>query len=35
MKMILLWVVALLEKKIPNYPPYENVDNSVCMKKTL
>ena len=20
---------------IPNYPPYENVDNSVCMKKTL
>ena len=20
---------------IPNYPPYEKVDNSVCMKKTL
>ncbi|MBF4485095.1 GNAT family N-acetyltransferase [Flavobacterium sp. CSZ] len=20
---------------IPNYPPYENMDNSVCMKKTL
>jgi len=20
---------------IPNYPPYENVENSVCMKKTL
>lgn len=20
---------------IPNYPPYEEVDNSVCMKKTL
>ena len=20
---------------IPNYPPYEEMDNSVCMKKTL
>jgi ribosomal protein S18 acetylase RimI-like enzyme len=20
---------------IPNYPPYEAIDNSVCMKKTL
>lgn len=31
--------IALYEKSgyeiIPNYPPYENVENSVCMKKTL
>lgn len=22
-------------QRIPNYPPYETMDNSVCMKKTL
>lgn len=31
--------IALYQKSgyeiIPNYPPYENVENSVCMKKTL
>jgi GNAT superfamily N-acetyltransferase len=31
--------IALYQKSgysiIPNYPPYENMDNSVCMKKTL
>jgi putative acetyltransferase len=31
--------IALYQKTgyaiIPNYPPYENVENSVCMKKTL
>ena len=31
--------IALHQKSgysiIPNYPPYENMDNSVCMKKTL
>ncbi|MEN2402590.1 GNAT family N-acetyltransferase [Flavobacterium sp. MC2016-06] len=31
--------IALYQKQdyiiIPNYPPYEAVDNSVCMKKTL
>lgn len=31
--------IALYQKSgyiiIPNYPPYEKMDNSVCMKKTL
>ncbi len=31
--------IALYQKSgyniIPNYPPYENMENSVCMKKTL
>jgi len=31
--------IALYQKSgyaiIPNYPPYEEMDNSVCMKKTL
>ncbi|MFH7014693.1 GNAT family N-acetyltransferase [Flavobacterium sp. FlaQc-47] len=31
--------IALYQKSgytiIPNYPPYEQMDNSVCMKKTL
>ncbi|OXA93846.1 GNAT family N-acetyltransferase [Flavobacterium hercynium] len=31
--------IALYQKsgyaEIPNYPPYENIENSVCMKKTL
>ncbi|WP_166919607.1 GNAT family N-acetyltransferase [Flavobacterium poyangense] len=31
--------IALYQKQqytiIPNYPPYEEMDNSVCMKKTL